>query len=467
LVFKTEKSAAGDETAHTGLATAKLGVVLFGASKYDSDRRLNNIRFARSAEEFGKITADARIIPGARTGVLDIYDKPLSVNETLDSIMDFVGRDYDDIIIYYCGHGDVGLREGDYRLFLRSSNRERRYTLLDIGLLIQDVTRLATNKRVYFVLDACYSGSAVAEVETMDANGADTIIDRRLSEALAEAGNGTAVLAASGKLGVALVKREDRLTLFSGGLVRCLREGLVHRRESAQFSWLDLKDEIVRVTRDRLGPDAPVPMLRSYGESLTDITRAPFFSNAAFVERTEPATPWLPPPDEFLRELLYWRTMSEQTSAHILEDFLSKFPGGIYSPPARELLWRQVETFNAQQITAYLNHYPGTAARVALKAKLVALHRDRIRASADLAELDQIAAEIEQGELAAEVQQRIAAVRAEQEAWHLIKDRHDPEALVRFLELHPASAFSAAAATELNELRAREAARARCFYTET
>jgi PAN domain len=433
---------------------SKLGIVLFGASKYDSHRELNNARFARSAEEFRKTTADPRIIPGERSGLLNLYDKPLSVNETLDGIMDFVGKDHDDIIIYYCGHGDAGLREGDYKVFLRTSNRERRYTLLDMAQLVHDVARLALKKRIYFVLDACYSGSAVDDGETMDVGGADAIINRRLSEAVADGGNGTAAFAASGRLGVALAKREDKLTLFTGAMARCLREGLVHRREVPKFSWLDLKDEIVRVTRDRLGPDAPIPQLRGFGDSPTDITRVPFFANVAFVAQADGTTPWLPAADDLLRELLYWRTISEQTPPEVLEDFLSKFPKGTYAAPARGLLLQRAEKFNAQQIKAYLGRHPDTTVKAILEAKRIALYRDRIRDCADLAELELIATEIGQGELADEVRERIQRLRAEQAAWDLARDSRDPEALRQFLELHPATRFGAQASARLAELEA-------------
>ena len=153
--------------------------------------------------------------------------------------------------------------------------------------MINDVKRQAQKKRVYFVLDACYSGSAVSEMETMDVGGAEALIDRRLYEAVTDGGSGTAVLTASGRLGVALAKQEDELTLFTGAFVRCLKEGVVHKTHFPSFSWLDLKDEIIRVTRDRLGPDAPIQRLTCFSESISDITRVPFFSNSAFRQEME------------------------------------------------------------------------------------------------------------------------------------------------------------------------------------
>src|SRR6185312_13173503 len=179
----------------------KFGVVVFGASIFDHHAHLSNPRFKKSAEEFQR-----------EIETLDLYDQALSVDQTLDRIWDFTAKDYQDILIYYCGHGNVGLRDGDYRVFLRRSDRERSHSLLNIVTLINDVKKRAQSKRVYFVLDACYSGAAVSEMETMDAGGAEILIERQLKEAVADSGSGTAVLTASGRLGVALAKEEDQVT---------------------------------------------------------------------------------------------------------------------------------------------------------------------------------------------------------------------------------------------------------------
>ena len=55
----------------------KLGVVVFGASIYDHDCQLNNPRFANSAKEFKRITADPEILAGFQTETLDLYNNQL------------------------------------------------------------------------------------------------------------------------------------------------------------------------------------------------------------------------------------------------------------------------------------------------------------------------------------------------------------------------------------------------------
>ena len=173
-------------------------------------------------------------------------------------------------------------------------------------------------------------------METMDVGGAEALIDRRLYEAVTDGGSGTAVLTASGRLGVALAKQEDELTLFTGAFVRCLKEGVVHKTHFPSFSWLDLKDEIIRVTRDRLGPDAPIQRLTCFSESISDITRVPFFSNSAFRagDGSDPHTLL----DERISEQLYWKSISEESPAYVFEDFLIKFQNGTFAVLARARL---------------------------------------------------------------------------------------------------------------------------------
>ena len=359
----------------------KFGVVVFGASIFDHHAHLSNPRFKKSAEEFQRVIADPQILSDCEIETLDLYDQALSVDQTLDRIWDFTAKDYQDILIYYCGHGNVGLRDGDYRVFLRRSDRERSHSLLNIVTLINDVKKRAQSKRVYFVLDACYSGAAVSEMETMDAGGAEILIERQLKEAVADSGSGTAVLTASGRLGVALAKEEDQLTLFTGTFVQCLEKGIAQRANAARFSWLDLKDQIVRATRERLGPNAPIPRLTSFGETVSDITRVDFFSNKAFV--------LVPPPvvdEQARKELLYWEALSGDSPAFAYEDFLEKFPTGTFAIPARVNLFKKARDFSESELEEHLQKYPRSVARPQLEQQLAELKQRRIKGGTAAAE---------------------------------------------------------------------------------
>jgi hypothetical protein len=389
----------------------RLGIVLFGANVFDNHKELNNPRFANSAKELRKILTDQSINRGRETEVLDLYNKPLLPNDAASKIIDFVGKDYDDFIVYYCGHGDVGRREGDYRVFLRPSNRIRRHnTLLHIAGLIHDVQGIPERKRVYFILDACYSGSAISDMETMDAGGAEKLIDRSLSEAI-EGGNGTAILAASGKLAVAYAKQEDRLTLFTGALVRCLQDGIAHKSDFSTLSWLDIKDEIIRTTRDRLGPDAPIPKLTSFSDDAVDIARVPFFENRAYKPRTGGGDTWVSL-DDRTSEHLYWRGITEKSPAYVLEDFLARFPKGTFAIPARALLTSQIDDLDEKKLEAYLYEHPRSLLKGRIIERLTALKWNRLQTGNVITELERFIEKFPQSEFVGEAQRRIEFLRA-------------------------------------------------------
>ena len=391
----------------------KLGVVLFGASVYENHRELNNPQFFNSIKEIKKAIVDPKINRNRETEVLDLYNKSLLPSDVAIAITKFIKKDYDDFIFYYCGHGDVGRREGDYRVFLRQSDRRLRHTtMLHIAGLIRDVQVTLEGKRVFFVIDACYSGSAISEMQSMDAGGAENVIDRNLLEAI-EGANGMAVLAASGKLSLAYALEDDKLTLFTGAFVQSLRDGIANRSELSALSWLDMRDEIARITRLRLGHETPVPKLTNFSDSAVDITRVPFFNNQAYIPREPggPRSPW--DIDERTSEHLYWKNITDESPLGVLEDFQTRFPNGIFIHVARDLLKKRINNSSRADLDSFLRDYPKTTLREALQARLATLSsRDKIQTLNDPRDLEQFLESHSQGELGDLARARLAKLKA-------------------------------------------------------
>jgi len=424
----------------------KVGVVIFGASTYDYHSELNNPRFANSAQLFVKTIGDPDIVPDCSVRSLNLYDQPARPSETLEKITDFVSEDFDTVIIYYCGHGDISRAFGEYRVFLRNSRRDRRHgTMLDVIGLIRDVERISAQKTIFFVLDACYSGSVISQ-EFMDAGGAEALIDRSLWETITQ--RGIAVFAATSGLDVALAKKSDKLSLFTGAFVHCLNNGIACQRDAKMLSWLDVRDEIVRSTRERLGQDAPVPKITSLDEKHGDVTRLPFFLNRAYMPSEKPAV---------TTEELYWRNLPDDAPLTVLHDFLAKFPDGIFAPLARALADRRIGRASDAELQEFLRYHPKTKFKKQIAARRKTLRLDRIQNGADVEALEHILAEDPEGEFINEVKQRIdvlARERAEAEAWACVETSSNPGELKQFLTLHPDGRFSQLARTRLDQLRA-------------
>ena len=290
--------------------------------------------------------ADPQILSDCEIETLDLYDQALSVDQTLDRIWDFTAKDYQDILIYYCGHGNVGLRDGDYRVFLRRSDRERSHSLLNIVTLINDVKKRAQSKRVYFVLDACYSGAAVSEMETMDAGGAEILIERQLKEAVADSGSGTAVLTASGRLGVALAKEEDQLTLFTGTFVQCLEKGIAQRANAARFSWLDLKEP----DRSRHAGTARTQCADPAADELRRDRQRHHARRLLLQQGVCPCAAGGRGRAGAQGAPVLGRSLSGNPPAFAYEDFLEKFPTGTFrNTPARVNLFKKARGFGESQ----------------------------------------------------------------------------------------------------------------------
>ncbi|MEA2950941.1 MAG: hypothetical protein QOJ96_461, partial [Alphaproteobacteria bacterium] len=421
----------------------KLGVVIFGASKYDNHRELNNPAFALSAQQFLKTISDPKIIPDCTVSSLDLYDEPYRPGETLEKITDFVSRDFDIVIVYYCGHGDVALKAREYRVFLRKSKKNlRATTMLDVNGLINDVEGISTEKTVYFVLDACFSGAAIQEF--MDAGGTEALIDRSLSQTITQ--RGVAIFAATSGSDVALTKKADKLSLFTGAFVRCLNEGIPYKPDVNKLSWLEVRDEIARSTRDRLGPDAPVPKIMSADEKFGDVTRVPFFLNRAYAPSMKSTA---------TAEELYWRSLPDDPPLSVLHDFLTKFPDGIFAALARALADKKISRVTESELQEHLGFYPKTKFKRQIVVRLTTLKRESIQNSTDIAALEQIAAE--NPELANEASYRIDFIRrelAEDEAWGRVKTSAIKADLEQFLEAYPDGRFSKLARARLMELSA-------------
>ncbi|WP_244065617.1 PAN domain-containing protein [Bradyrhizobium sp. Ce-3] len=360
--------------------------------------------------------SDPAIVSGFETTTLDLYDQPLSFSETVDKIIAFIRNTFDDVIVYYCGHGDLGLRSDDYRVLLRTSDRTLRATLLEIALLIHDVARLAQDKRVYFVLDACYSGSAMGESEQMDAGGAEAIVNKRLSDAVIEAGSGIAVFAASGRHGVALAKRDDKFTLFTGTFLRVLKDGILTKADVKRFSWLDLKDEIVRLTQKRLKGQAPIPKLSRFTEHVSDITRAEFFPNCAYAPRADAGgggSPW-GQPDPLVSEHLYWRGIKEDQPANVFEDFLRQFPNGTFVALARAILTKKIDGYDEEALEGHLLEHPQSAVAEHVNRRLAWLQWERLKSSTDIPELERFIERFAQSPTAALAKAQVEAIRSKE-----------------------------------------------------
>src|SRR5262249_18633689 len=139
----------------------RLGVIILGASKYDHWKLLDNPRFAESAREFRELLTDEAVVGKREVRVLSLFDESYPPHKvTIDIIKFLSDEEPDDIVLYYCGHGDLTLKERrEYFVYLRGTQDIAiPTTALKISDLADALEPSLIGKRVFVVLDACYAG---------------------------------------------------------------------------------------------------------------------------------------------------------------------------------------------------------------------------------------------------------------------------------------------------------------------
>ncbi|MFD3976095.1 caspase domain-containing protein [Streptomyces cyaneofuscatus] len=196
----------------------KSRIVLIGCSEYRSPELAdvpgikNNVS-ALSETFTNEITGI--IAPKNCTTLLDPVDQS-SVGELVTTAAE---QAEDLLLIYYAGHGL--LSSARHELFLSTVNTSPGLRLPFTGVdysSIRDACMESRARTRVVILDCCYSGRAITGSLSTSESDAEFFNQVRV--------DGTYVLAASPGHGVAKANPGDRFTVFSGELLRILREGI-------------------------------------------------------------------------------------------------------------------------------------------------------------------------------------------------------------------------------------------------
>jgi hypothetical protein len=251
--------------------------------------------------------------------------------------------------------------------------------------------------------------------EFMDAGGAASMYENPFEDL--SRSSGIAVFAATRGSDVALAKKEDSLTLFTGNFVNALKNGIAYRSDQALLSWLDIRDYIVRATYERLGGDAPIPKIVSLDDKYADITRVPFFKNLAYAgPSTSSSRAKLPRKSRKIisqeeSEYHFWSRIPDYADAEVYDDFLRKFPSGTYHLVAFALLKAKLEQKNRDELVQFVTDSPRSRALPFARARLELLHWQQLRDSGDIAPIEAFLAKVTNKQIIEEARRRLDELR--------------------------------------------------------
>jgi Caspase domain len=272
------------ETGSSYPTDRRLGVVILGASTYPHfpARKLDNESFARSAVAFRRLMADENATVFGRPAILDLFDVDDDFASILRRIQAFLNSELTltDVVFYYCGHGDF-LRNRTYYLTLKATEPENKaITVLPLWQLRFALEEQLARKRLFLVLDCCFSGQAAKEWMAV---GIGHVIEEQVFQSFPK--RGTALIAASARSGPAIAPEGEPLTMFTGALINTVSTGVAG--EKRELSFRDIVDAVRARIFDIYGSSGVAPEIHAPQQDEGDITFTPFFANRAFVLPSE------------------------------------------------------------------------------------------------------------------------------------------------------------------------------------
>jgi serine/threonine protein kinase len=262
--------------------------IILGASDWSECGLGPAPSFRRSGKGFLSYLVDTAGLGLDPELVLDLFDDPASAGDQLGRLRDTLdgllrerremGRPVADVVVYYVGHGTTD-DQGHLSLLVR---RSRKGLESETGIRAPDLARVlrisAPQQRRLVVLDCCFAEAAVRAFVGMGAP--EQAVAAGVAKDIAEAlpGRGGLLLCSSQMGEVSVGHPAADRTLFTGAMLRVLRDGVDDREPFLSFS--DVCDEAYRWMLDGFGVQAPRPVLHAINQVHGDLTRLPAFPNS-------------------------------------------------------------------------------------------------------------------------------------------------------------------------------------------
>ncbi|OQW91128.1 MAG: hypothetical protein BWK78_05445 [Thiotrichaceae bacterium IS1] len=255
-------------------------LIILGASAWpqhedykNSSYTDGNNPFQLSVNEIEKYFVETMKLPNEKVRKLFNSEEP--VEKQVEEIESFLKNnnpnDDGDLLVYYVGHGQVAIGDGDYFLYIRNSKKGNPRTFFSMVELFDKFKEHARFKRSYIIVDACYSGMV-----------------RRFAP---ESVNGTILFCASSETEGAKIQKDSEIiattktepTLFTGYLLKVLQqEATVADHQKKLLSCHDVNSLLSKC----LGRQKGVPEHQYYviGKNQNVIGNLEIFPNPAYVE---------------------------------------------------------------------------------------------------------------------------------------------------------------------------------------
>jgi len=205
--------------------------ITMGASKWPNCHALEELPAClESAKAFESYIDSPYGFNLARGMTLNLFDEDLYPGDLNKKITEFISRirknnEISNVIFYIVGHG--AFHDHKYFVALRSfDERFKGETMYSIEYLVKLIRNVSSDVRNVVIIDACYAGAALREFASLSSEldvEFQEILRRSLNEA-EQPEKGIALLCASGPKQEALAPKGQKLTMFTGALLKVLEQ---------------------------------------------------------------------------------------------------------------------------------------------------------------------------------------------------------------------------------------------------
>lgn len=266
--------------------------LLLGASSFQRAPKLAQGRaFYDSARDFYEYLIDPAGLSLPEENAKWLFDDTRSPSDLLKEIRDFLERRTNgidregtlpqDLILFYVGHGLFA--GADYCLAVGATDeRDEGPTSIPAKYLASVLKSRAGFMRKFLIMDCCFSATIYRELMS----GPLTASRSKLLEELPS--RGTTLLCSANAHDVSLAPHGHPRTMFSGSLLKALREG--HPLLGPRMSLSELGDLTKLLIKHSFPDSAVLPEVHSPDKREGDIAGLPLFPNAAW-KASQPTQP--------------------------------------------------------------------------------------------------------------------------------------------------------------------------------
>ena len=270
-------------TGSTGFEPTRALAVVMGASRWKASAYEDNVACRNSAEAFHAYLVDPQGLGLADDDVLAVIDDESPYpGQILERIHDFIverkkvledeQRSARDLLFYYVGHGSFSESKDYFLPIFKTRGPDFEGTSIRLEALAKIIKAAARDVRSHLIFDACFSGATFQAF--LSTGPADVAVQKTLH---AFPSSGIALLCSAGRSDPALAPEGLKETMFTGEMIRILREG--DRTAPARLSFGDLAELVSERLKKRF-TDIIRPHVSSPRQKEGQVHVLPLFPNA-------------------------------------------------------------------------------------------------------------------------------------------------------------------------------------------